>query len=421
MLAGAIAVLVVTFAISFLCSLAEACVLSLSRAEIAGVAQRSPRIGAIWARFRQHLEQPLAVILILNTTALTIGTSLAAGRFAFLYGQRGVLIASAIVAFVMIEWAEVLPKGLGLRHRRTLAIAFGVPLQTMVTLLRPLVALIRLLNRPFDRGGKEPPTTIEEIRALARDARRSNVIGAAENAIIGRAAGLKRLNARRIMVPREEISFLSTNMTLNEAFLHAHMDAHTRFPLCDGGDIDKVLGYVNLKELVSILHTNPEAGKLRDIARPIHRVLPDANVASILRDFVGAHIHVALVESAGPRKKRTLGMMTMEDLLEEVVGELEDEFDSLPRQLHALGGSVLMAGGGADAAEALGRAGAALTGDERGTVAAWILARLGRLPVPGDEVEHGGVKVVVRRIRRGRVFEATFTRGPSAASLHRPQ
>ena len=88
--------------------------------------------------------------------------------------------------------------------------------------------------------------------------------------------------------------------------------------------------------------------------------------------------HVALVESAGPRKKRTLGMMTMEDLLEEVVGELEDEFDSLPRQLHDLGGSVLMAGGGADAAEALGRAGAALTGDERGTVAAWILARLGR-------------------------------------------
>jgi putative hemolysin len=410
MLVGTLAILAVALSISFLCSLLEACVLSLSKAEVAAIGQRSVRLGRIWTDFRKNLHAPLAAILILNTSANTIGTSLAAGRFAVLYGERGVLVSSLLITFVMVQWTELLPKTLGSRHRRRLAVAFGGALHAAVIALSPIVAIVRWLNRPFAGPGAEPPTSIEEIRALAHDARAANVIGPHDDAIIDRAAGLTRVSALEIMVPRGEMSVLSTAMGLEEALIHAHLEAHTRFPLCDAGNLDQVIGYINLKELVAILHTNPAQPTLRGIARPIHRVEQDANASTVLRDFVEQHLHVAIVADAAGQ---TLGMITMEDLVEVLMGELAPEFDPLPRRIHDLGGSVLMVGGGADLGVVLGKAG--LAGASPGTVASAIAGALGKTPQPGDEVVLQGARVVVRRIRRGRVFDAIVTKGDSKA------
>src|SRR5580658_9346609 len=381
MLPGTLAILAVALSTCFLCSLLEACVLSLSKAEVAAIGQKSPRLGIIWTEFKTSIHAPLAAILIVNTSALTIGTSLAAERFADLYGERGVLVSSLLIAFVTVQWAEVLPKALGSRHRRRLAVLFGSPLRAVVLALSPVVALVRWLNRPFEREQAEPPTSIEEIRALSRDARAANVIGPNDDAIIDRAAGLTRVSARKSMVPRDEMSVLSTTMSLTDALVHAHIEAHTRFPLCEAGDLDAVIGYVNLKELVAILHTNPAQPTLRGIARPI--------------------LHVAIVCEGD----KTVGILTMEDLVEELLGELTAEFEPLPGRIHDLGGNVLMVGGGASLPDLMRTAG--LSGDASGTVASWFADKLQRPPKPGDEVVLAGARVVVRRIRRGRVFDAT--------------
>src|SRR5271169_2132188 len=104
MLPGTLAILAIALSMSFLCSLLEACVLSLSKAEVAALGQRSPRLGVIWTDFKQRIHAPLAAILLLNTSAHTIGTSIAAGRFAVMYGERGVLISSILITFVMVQW-----------------------------------------------------------------------------------------------------------------------------------------------------------------------------------------------------------------------------------------------------------------------------------------------------------------------------
>jgi putative hemolysin len=411
MLPGTLAIVTTTLFVSFLCSLMEATVLSLSKAEVSAIALHDARLGAIWTDFKQRIHGPLAAILIVNTAAMTIGTALAAERFAALYGERGVLISSIVITFLMVQWAELLPKTLGSRHRRAVAALLGRPLHVAVLALSPLVALVRALNRPFERSAIEPPTSIEEIRALAHDAQAANVIGAQDDAIIGRAAGLTKVPAHKIMVPREEMSVLSTTMTLEEALIHAHLEAHTRFPLCESGDLDLVVGYVNLKEVVAILHTNPGAPTLRGITRPIHRVADSANVSSVLRDFVDQHLHVALVTDTGGR---TVGMITMEDLVEELMGELAPEFEPLPRRIHELGGDLLMVGGGVNLADVLRRAG--VPGQLDGTLASWVASQLSRVPRPGDELDLHGARVVVRRIRRGRVFDATIARSVPAAA-----
>jgi CBS domain containing-hemolysin-like protein len=407
MLLSAIAILAATLCVTFLCSLLEACVLSLSKAEVAALERKDPRIGRIWIGFRQRLAYPLAAILILNTSAQTVGMALAAGRLEVGYGQAGVLVASAVMTALMVQWAEILPKTLGSRHRRRIAVLFGRALEVAVVALTPVVAVVRRLNRPFEGDGDEAPPSIDEIRALASDARSSDVIGPEEDEIISRAAGLTRVGVRDIMVPRDDISVLSSDMTLEEALIHAHIDAHTRFPLCEKGRIDAIIGYVNLKEVVAVLHTNPSVPTLRGIARPIHRVRVDANASDLTRAFTKEHLHVAVVVGEAGE---TLGLVTMEDLIEVLVGDLEDEFDSLPTRIHDLGGSVLMVGGGAPILAVLERAGVALP-DARGNVAAFFDARLGRRPRRGDDVRVGNARIAVRRIRRGRVFEATVTKG----------
>jgi putative hemolysin len=407
MLFSALTILAVALAISFLCSLLEACVLSLSKAEVSALGERRPRLGRTWTALKRDVQYPLAVILILNTCAHTIGTALAAGKFELLYGERGVIVSSVVLSFVMIQWTEVLPKTLGSRRRRRVAELFGIPLEVAVLVLRPFAWLVHQLNRPFERGPfVEPPASVEEIRALSREARSAQVIAPHQDEIIGRAATLARIDATRLMVFRDEISFLSTTMTMEEALLHAHVDEHTRSPLCEGGDLDATIGYVNFKELVAALHTNPVDATLRGIARPIPYVSPERDGASILRQFVEEHLHLAIVRD---ESGKTLGLITMEDLIEELVGELEDEFDSLPRRVHDLGSGLLMIGGGTEAAEAFRRLGLAST--PAGTVATWMASPLAGSPRPGDAVDVDGASFVVRRVRRGRVFEAAVRVG----------
>ncbi len=396
-------ILGISLSISFLCSLLEACLLSIGSADLALLDQQSARLGRTWRGFKDNLQHPLAAILILNTLAHTLGATFAGAEFEKHYGEDWLLGFSILVTFVMIQWTEILPKALGARYNRALAPIVAAPLAWAILLLKPVVRLIHALNRPFERGdARRGPSTVEEIRALARFALVSRTLEPPQERMISGMALYSELPVGDLMVPREEMSFLSLSMTPAEALIKAHCDSHTRYPLCEGNDPDRVVGYVNFKELVAILRTNPADGTLRGIARPIRSVAPDVTVAALLSDFAREHQHLAVVrDPAGA----TVGLITLEDILETPLGNLLGELDTLPTMFHALSATVYMAGGGVPAAQAAARIGAALD-QPAGTLSDWMIARLGRPPRPGDTLAAGGARFTVRRVRRHRVFEA---------------
>jgi putative hemolysin len=209
------------------------------------------------------------------------------------------------------------------------------------------------------------------------------------------------MKARDVMIPVEHLAFLSTSMSVGEALIVAHLEAHTRFPVCEDEGTDRVVGYVNFKELVYFMRTNPNAPNLRGIIRPLHYASPDESAADLLRVFVDQHIHMAIVrDQNGP----TRGLVTLEDLVEELVGEIEDEFDRLPRMSHSLSGGTWMMGGGVTMSVLNATAGTSFP-DEHETISSWIIKRLGKLPKAGEIIQEGQTSVTVRRIRRGKVFE----------------
>jgi putative hemolysin len=398
--------------VSFCCSLLEAVLLSLTPSQIGEITLRRPRAGAMWQDFKANIDRPIAAILIFNTGAHTVGATVAGAQFNALFGAEWIVLFSLGFTYLMLQFSEILPKTFGVRYNRDIAVWLAQPLATLTSVMRPVVSLVHWVNKPFEgrRAGSGQPHAVEEITALAGLARISNQISGHQERIIHGATRLSRMKARDVMIPAEHLAFLSTSMSIGQALIAAHLEAHTRFPVCDEGRLDHVVGYVNFKELVYFMRTNPNAPNLRGIIRPLYYASPDESSADLLRVFVDQHIHMAIVRDAG---SATLGLVTLEDLVEELVGEIEDEFDRLPRMSHSLSGGTWMMGGGVTV-EAFNATTGANIPDERETISSWIIRRLGRLPKAGEVVEIGQTAVTVRRVRRGKVFEVMVV-GPRAA------
>jgi len=394
--------------LSACCSLMEATLLSLTPSQVADLSSKHPVIGAIWRRFKANIEQPIAVILIINTAAHTIGAAVAGSQFDELFGDRWIWVFSLLFTFAMLQYTEILPKTLGVHFNRKLAVLIAQPLHLSVRLLTPVIYLLHLLNRPFEgrRTRDRRPATLEEITSLAAMARMSKEIGAHQERIILGAARLSEKSVRQVMIPIEQAAVLSTAQSLTDAVIAAHMDAHTRFPICQDDDRNRIVGYVNFKEMIYALRVNPGDPSMSGIIRPVHFVDPEGSASDLLKAFIDQHEHMAIVRD---REGNCLGLVTLEDLVEELVGELEDEFDRLPRHVHALSGGMWMFGGGVPMSEVAARLGREVA-PAAGSLAAWLAPQLPDPLKPGQTLRRGELEYTVRRVRRGRVFEASVAR-----------
>jgi len=400
--------LAVAFGVSFVCSLTEAVLLSLTPSQIARMSARHPRAAATWRHFKSRIDRPIAVILILNTTAATVGAATVGAQFDELYGHRWLWALSLAFTYVMLQFTEILPKSLGVQLSGTLAPYMARPLQVTIVLATPVIAALHGVNRLFTAWiprGRAEASTVDEIAALAAMARMSQDIGAHQERVILGAARLSERSVRDLMIPLEHVVMMSDDLSLPRAIVAAHLDAHTRFPVHAAGDRTQVVGYINFKEMIYFMSTNPKDPTLRGITRPVTFVAASAAATDLMRIFVDQHEHIAIVRGDDGR---ALGLVTLEDLVEELIGDVEDEFDRLPRYAHSLSGGTWLFGGGVTMDEVSAAVGGALPAGPR-SFADFLEEELGESPRGGQVLERGGASILVKRVRRGRVFEASLT------------
>lgn len=393
----------VALLVSALCSLLEAALLSLTPSQLAQMHAKFPKASESCRHLKQDIGKPLAVILITNTAAHTIGAAVAGAEFGELFGARWLGVFSLAFTLVMIQYTELLPKTVGVRFNQTVMSVASMPLSVMVVVMTPLINLTRWLNWPFERHtARHKPSTVDEIAALAAMARSSQQISTRQERIINAVPLLSQRTAEQVMLPVENISFMSTEQRLTDALNWSVNDFHTRYPVCENGDRNKVAGYVNFKEVVAAYRTNPDRGTLRDIMRPISFASPSESGSLLLERFVTQHCHMAIIRDE--KTGKTLGLVTLEDVVEELLGDLDDEFDPLPRTFYSPSEGIWIVGGGLPMT-LLGRETRMPLPKRTEPVAVWFARMLKRPIRVGDVYRAGNAEFFVRKLRRGRVVE----------------
>ncbi len=397
-----------SLSISFFCSLMEACLLSLSKSHIARIAQRSPRMANIWKQFKTNIHKPIAVILIINTLAHTIGAAVAGAKFDTIFGSSWIFVFSLAYSFIMIQYTEILPKTLGVRFNVLLARISAVPMFFLVKTFRPFISVVEFANRPFERRvQKEADSIATEISLLASSAVLENKLSQEQASLISRSIQMSQSKVRDVMVGKDDVIFLNDSMSLYDAFLASHIHMHTRYPLLTDNDYDRVGGYVNFKDLVTALHIAPEDPSLKGIRRPILFVPETMPLNILLKKMAREYQHIAIVQDA---KGHTIGLVTMEDVLESLVGEIEDEFDSPPAMMVVLSENRWRIGGGVTLSRLSERAFKELPKSEQ-TVDELVKFHMhGREPTEHFEFEYHGIRMKVRKVARGYVYDVIAER-----------
>ncbi len=329
-------------------------------------------------------------------------------------GPEYIVVFTVLYSFFLIQWTEILPKTLGVRHNRALARVSAVPLRALTYVFAPVVIVIQFLNRLFSGRKKadENLDVVGEISVLAHFAQSNDQISRDQERILSRALRLSKLTVREVMVKKADMKCLATDMSLSQALLEAHLHHHTRFPLTEGADADNIIGYVNFKDIVTALRVNPADPSLRGIARPVVSLGAEETVSVALGKLTSGYQHLALVRD---RAGTVTGLITLENILESIVGDVNDEYDILPAHCYRLSDTRTLAGGGIRL-EHLGKLLDIEFDRPESTLNEWLLEQFHRAPESDETVEDLKKAGFVRVRVNGDIFvnEAVMDRrGPS--------
>lgn len=357
---------------------------------------------------------------------LLLGWGLSAGVAQFL----AIAIVVAPLTVLTIIFGELVPKVFSLRNQEWVCLRlspmmelFAYSVWPAVWFLETCVHWITRWTTPASQLQKQSATddsATQELHRAAALARASRVIGHREQGIIMSASRLASTPVQNIVLPSEFISMLVADQPLDDALLSAYQDMHTRFPVTEEpGNPQKIIGYVNFKDIVVALRRSPQKPSLRSLIRPVHIFEPHTSVADCLEHLMREHLHIALVRDAA---NVIFGLVTMEDIVEELLGEIHDEFDRMPAYL-APAGEGWIAGGFVTLNRLRDAAGIHLEpAGERPVLMLndWITERLGRPARGGDEIEIDAWKIHVRKTRRSLVQEAHLSRPATGTETEIP-
>lgn len=315
-----------TLLASFLCSLFEAALYSITPSRIELLRERGVRGARRLARLREGVEEPIAAILTVNTVAHTVGAAWCGALVGERFGSTAVGIFAAVFTVLVLAVTEIVPKSLGVRYATQLAPLIVVPLRLMIWSTWPVVwAVKRLMSGLKGDAGAEGPSE-DEVAVLARMAARHGEVSPDEHRWVENVLALDNLTAGELRTPRTVVETLYADTPVSELVEHVDRWVHSRVPVIEGEDPDRVIGLVHRREVLDAALTRPdESLALRDLLRPIQFV-PEAMPADqLLRLFIAERTHmVAVVDEFGGFD----GVVTLEDVLESILGaEIVDEHD----------------------------------------------------------------------------------------------
>jgi putative hemolysin len=402
------AVLVV-LVVSFVCSIFESVLLSLTRPQIEVMVAEDKRAGRLLSGFKDNMDMPIAAILILNTAAHTIGAAVAGASYANVFSAGSLWVFSIVFTIAVLLFTEIIPKTLGVTYAAVLATPVAYGIDWLSRLLKPLVHLSEKISRSLRGEVASPVTSVEEIRLLASLGSSEGVVGPRTAGIIVGATQLRHLKAYDVMLPREEVRYLSREMGRQAAASLVRETGHSRFPFSPTDSLSDVSGMVLTKDLLHWLLTNDADEIDWDVFQRDVLIVPQsAPLGQLLRTFQEQQRHLAVVVDEYGSVE---GIATLEDVLEEIVGDIRDESDAPAKDFHERDDGTLIVRATVDLRSLCLRLDITWQPEVGvNTVGGLVTETLERIPKPGDAITWNGYRIEVVQADRRRVQGLAISR-----------
>lgn len=394
----------------------ESALTNISRLRLRQLLERGvPRAQAINDLLDNPQRLPATLLFVNTVCLLTIGSMalLASSHFVDWWSHP---LAVIIAAVVVLIFGVAVPKSLALRNPERTALTLFAPANMIRRIVTPIVAVASLLAGPFVRliGGRTTPVgrfvTQEEMRMLVNVGEEEGVIQQEEEELIHSIFEFGDTVVREVMVPRPYIVAVEDTQSVSQAADVALESGHTRLPVFRES-IDNVVGVATVQDILRALRAGEKDMPVTHVMRPVHYVPETKKVDELLRELQKGRMHMAIVvdEYGG-----TAGLVTIEDLLEEIVGEIQDEYDVEPQMIEVISDRDVRV----DARVSLDDINELLhvnwEAEDSDTIGGFVYEQLGRIPNPGDKVQVGEYTITVLSTEGTRLKQLSIERLPDA-------
>jgi CBS domain containing-hemolysin-like protein len=382
--------------------------------------------GDVRARVALSLfERParlLSTVLISNNIVNTGLIVVATASFVGLLGADKGVVAAFVFSSVLLIIVEIVSKSVAAHHADRLSLAAARPVSWLSVLLTPIIRVLsfvtNLLSRPF--GGHvasdAPLVSPEEIQMLVRMGEEQGVLEQDERDMIHSIIKFGDTVVREVMVPRVDMVSVEADAPVEDLLTIIREHGHSRVPVYDD-NFDNIVGLVHVKELLTGFRDGRLVGKARDFMKPPYLVPETKRVDELFREMRRKKIHMAIaVDEYGG----TAGLVTIEDLLEEIVGPIQDEYDAEEAPIKLLSEREALVDGRVHLEEVNDALGLALPVGEVDSIGGFVFSLLGHIPGLGDRVAYDGVELVVERVDGHRIEQVKITK-PEPAPATPPE
>ncbi|MDR7483253.1 MAG: hemolysin family protein [Armatimonadota bacterium] len=398
---------------------AETALLTANRLRLRRLQEEGSGRARTALRLLEHPARLLSTLLIGNSIATIAAAVVATAILIRLLGaERGPLYAFMATTLVVLIVAEIAPKTVAAHHADRLAMWVAPPLRALVWLLAPVVRVISLfasfLVRPF--GGRVQPdapmVTQEEIQLLVRMGEEQGVLEQDEREMIHSIFQFGDTVVREVMTPRIDMVCVEADAPVEALLDVVREHGYSRVPVYSD-TVDQIVGVVHVKDLLTASRQGTLRGAAHEFARPAYFVPDSKRLDDLFREMRRKKVHMAIVvdEYGG-----TAGLVTIEDLLEEIVGPIQDEYDAEEPPIRMVDERVALVDGRVHLEEVNAALGLDLPAGEVDSLGGFVYSLLGHVPAQGERVTYDGVELAVERVDGNRIALVKVTKAEPAAT-----
>lgn len=400
-------ILAILILLSALFSSAETSLTTSNKLKIQSLADQGSKRARILLKISEDSGKMLSAILIGNNLVNNAATALTTSLIIQLFGNSAVGIATGVITLLILIFGEISPKTLATIHSEKMALLYAPLIHFLMKIFTPVIFIVNKLSMGVlfllrvNPDQKVNTMTEHELRTIVDVSHEDGVIESEEKEMIYNVFDMGDAKAKDIMVPRVHVTFADINSTYDELIEIFREDKFTRLPIYEE-TTDNVVGTINMKDLLLYNYNDKKEFHVRDILREAYFTYEYKSISELLVEMRQASINIAIVlDEYG----ETAGLITLEDLLEEIVGEIHDEYDENEEEfVRQINDREYIIEGSMNLDDLNDSLGLNLSSEDYDSLGGFIIEHLDRLPEQGDELTtDDGIRLVVDALQKNRV------------------